>query len=79
MSGPTLLPAADSPDDETICYCIGVSRGQILTAMRNGGAKSLSEVVRATKAMGGCMTCRFDIELAIEQELARQSNADAEG
>lgn len=79
MDSSTPLPAEDGPSNETICYCIGVSRGQILAAMRDKGAKSLAEVVRETRAMGGCMTCRFDIESVIENELARQGKESAEG
>ena len=77
MDQSTPLPAEDGPANETICYCIGVSRGQILEAMREKGAKSLSDVVRETKAMGGCMTCRFDLESIIEKELARQNESGA--
>ncbi|TVR43264.1 MAG: hypothetical protein EA402_10050 [Planctomycetota bacterium] len=68
----TPLPNPEGPDDETICWCIGVSRGEILQAMREKGCRNLDTVCRATRAMGGCMTCRYDIEAIIRAELARQ-------
>lgn len=44
-------------DSDTICGCIGVSKGQIITAIREKSCKSFSEVKGCTKASTGCGTC----------------------
>jgi assimilatory nitrate reductase electron transfer subunit len=54
-------PAADSPalipDSATICQCNTVSKGALLAAWRDG-ARSVPEVVAATRATTGCGSCR---------------------
>lgn len=45
------------PDSDTICGCIGVSKGQILSAIREQSCKTLSQVKACTKASSGCGTC----------------------
>ncbi|MBI3314238.1 MAG: NAD(P)/FAD-dependent oxidoreductase, partial [Candidatus Omnitrophica bacterium] len=45
------------PDTDTICGCIGVTKGQILGAIREKGLKTVSEVKTCTKASSGCGTC----------------------
>ena len=45
------------PDSDTICGCIGVSKGQIVSAIREQGLKTLSAVKACTKASSGCGTC----------------------
>ncbi len=39
-------------DDERICYCIGITKGEIVAAVR-AGASTLDEVKKATKACTG--------------------------
>lgn len=50
------------PDTEVICGCIGVSKGQIMEAIREKGLKSFSEVKSCTKASTGCGTCACLVE-----------------
>ncbi|MBI4549868.1 MAG: NAD(P)/FAD-dependent oxidoreductase [Candidatus Omnitrophica bacterium] len=45
------------PDEDTICGCIGVTKGQIVQAVREKGLTSLSGVKACTKASTGCGTC----------------------
>jgi nitrite reductase (NADH) large subunit len=45
------------PDSDTICGCIGVSKGQIVSAIRENGLKTVSAVKACTKASSGCGTC----------------------
>ena len=45
------------PDTDTICGCIGVSKGQILSAVKDQGCKTVSQVKACTKASSGCGTC----------------------
>jgi nitrite reductase (NADH) large subunit len=44
------------PDSDTICGCIGVSKGKIVEAVK-GGCRSLGDVKTKTKACTGCGTC----------------------
>ncbi len=44
-------------DSDTICGCIGVTKGQIVTAIRENGLKTVSEIKACTKASSGCGTC----------------------
>ncbi len=44
-------------DDETICGCIGVSKGQIVDAIQKNNLKSLAGIKSCTKASTGCGTC----------------------
>jgi len=50
------------PDTETICGCIGVSKGFIVSSVRDNGLKTLSEVKKCTKASTGCGTCGSVVE-----------------
>lgn len=45
------------PDTDTICGCIGVSKGQILSAIKEQSCKTVSQVKACTKASSGCGTC----------------------
>ena len=45
------------PDSDTICGCIGVTKGQIVEAIRVNGLKTVSQVKACTKASSGCGTC----------------------
>ncbi|MBI3252443.1 MAG: NAD(P)/FAD-dependent oxidoreductase [Candidatus Omnitrophica bacterium] len=45
------------PDGDTICGCIGVTKGQIVTAIRENNLKTVSAVKACTKASSGCGTC----------------------
>lgn len=45
------------PDTETICGCIGVSKGEIISAIRDDGCRSLTDIKKCTKASTGCGTC----------------------
>jgi assimilatory nitrate reductase electron transfer subunit len=59
-SGPA-APQADSPalipDGATICQCNTVRKGDLVAAWRTG-ARSVSDVVRETRATTGCGSCR---------------------
>ncbi|MEO3944695.1 nitrite reductase large subunit NirB [Gorillibacterium sp. CAU 1737] len=45
-------------DDETVCGCNGVTKGTILTAVREKGLTSVAEVTKVTKAGGSCGKCK---------------------
>ena len=44
-------------DGDTLCGCIGVSKGQIVKAVQEKGCRSLADVKACTKASTGCGTC----------------------
>jgi nitrite reductase (NADH) large subunit len=50
------------PDTETICGCIGVSKGQIVSAIREDGCRSVQDIKKCTKASTGCGTCAGLVE-----------------
>ncbi|MBI3319813.1 MAG: NAD(P)/FAD-dependent oxidoreductase, partial [Candidatus Omnitrophica bacterium] len=49
-------------DEETICGCIGVSKGRIIDAIRQQRLTSLAGVKSCTKASTGCGTCTGAVE-----------------
>jgi len=59
-SGTASNPVADSPalmpDAATVCQCNAVTKGALVTAWR-AGARSVPEVVAATRATTGCGSC----------------------
>jgi nitrite reductase (NADH) large subunit len=50
------------PDTDTICGCIGVTKGQIICAIREKNLTSVAEVKGCTKATSGCGTCAGLVE-----------------
>ena len=62
------LPAVDvssMPDDAQICNCNGVSKGQIVAAVK-AGRRSLKAVCDATRAGTGCGSCRPQVQEILE-------------
>lgn len=49
--------AAELSDDTAVCNCNGVTKGAIVASVR-GGARSVGEVVAATRAGKGCGSCK---------------------
>lgn len=52
-------------DTETICGCIGVTKGEIVQAVRERSCTSLAEMKKCTKASTGCGTCTGLVEQII--------------
>ena len=52
--------AQQRPDDERVCVCNEVSRGEIRRAIEEG-ARDVSEIGRRTLAGTGCGTCRGEL------------------
>lgn len=48
--------------NETICNCMGVSRGEIMDAIQKQGLKTVEEVGNETGAGTGCGGCQPVIE-----------------
>ncbi len=56
---------ADLPDGAQVCNCNGVSKGQIVAAVR-GGCRSLKAVCDATRAGTGCGSCKGEVQAVLE-------------
>lgn len=71
-----LLLSGDAPslpksENDLICSCHQVSRGNILKAVTAGG-HNLSEIKRCTKAASGCGGCANSVQKVINEGLAAQ-------
>ena len=59
-------PTVESlPDDHQVCNCNGVSKAQIVTAVK-GGCRSLKSLCDATRAGQGCGSCKAQVEALFE-------------
>ncbi|GIF25761.1 nitrite reductase (NADH) large subunit [Actinoplanes tereljensis] len=66
LGGPaTEESVADMPDDEQVCNCNGVSKGD-LKACVDGGCKTVSGCMDATRAGKGCGTCKPLVQRIVE-------------
>jgi NAD(P)H-nitrite reductase large subunit len=55
-------PAADpGPEDANLCSCQGVTRGEVLHAIRDRALTTVEQVAEHTRASTGCGGCRPDI------------------
>jgi nitrite reductase (NADH) large subunit len=54
--------AATMADDAEVCGCNGVSKGQIIKAIKEQGLFTLDDVRKCTKASGGCGSCTGLVE-----------------
>jgi ferredoxin-nitrate reductase len=61
-------PAADAPEDPkaTVCSCMDVSLGEIQTAIRARGLRTVAEVARHTRASTGCGGCRTEVAAIVK-------------
>jgi len=50
------------PDSDTICGCLGVCKGEIVSAIQEKGLKTLTQVKECTKASTGCGTCTGTVQ-----------------
>src|SRR2546426_380206 len=57
---------ADMAQDETVCGCMGVTKGQIIGAIHDKGVNTLAQLKECTRASTGCGSCT-----AVCQELLR--------
>lgn len=51
----------EAPADEMVCYCMNVTKQNIIDAIKDG-ATSVSAVIRKTGATGGCGSCASSVE-----------------
>ncbi|HEV3330941.1 MAG TPA: nitrite reductase large subunit NirB [Bryobacteraceae bacterium] len=48
---------AEIPDGETVCGCMGVTKGAIITAIHEKGIRTLAQLKESTRASAGCGSC----------------------
>jgi NAD(P)H-nitrite reductase large subunit len=65
VSGSSVPPAENLPDDAQICDCNGVSKAQIVEAVLSG-ARSVQAACEATRASTGCGSCRPEVQRIVE-------------
>ncbi|HKS82039.1 MAG TPA: nitrite reductase large subunit NirB [Candidatus Acidoferrales bacterium] len=51
------LAAAEIPDSETVCGCMGVTKRQIIAAVHKNGVSTLAQLKDSTRASTGCGSC----------------------
>ncbi|MBC2098873.1 NAD(P)/FAD-dependent oxidoreductase [Listeria booriae] len=60
---------AEMPDDESVCGCNGVCKGDIVSAITEKGLTTIGEVTAHTKAGGSCGKCKPIIGEILEHTL----------
>jgi nitrite reductase (NADH) large subunit len=53
----TGLDTAQMPDNETVCGCMGVTKGTIIEAIHEKGLSTLGQLKECTRASTGCGSC----------------------
>jgi len=51
------LDVAEMADSATVCGCVGVTKGAIISAIHDRGVNTLSQLKEATRASTGCGSC----------------------
>ncbi len=51
------LNVAEMPDSETVCGCVGVTKGSIIAAIHEKGVSTLPQLKDCTRASTGCGSC----------------------
>ncbi|ROP27857.1 nitrite reductase large subunit NirB [Couchioplanes caeruleus] len=62
---PAEVSAADMPDDTQVCNCNGVSKAALVKTVQ-GGCKTVTGVMDATRAGKGCGTCKSVVQRIVE-------------
>jgi NAD(P)H-nitrite reductase large subunit len=58
--------------DDYVCFCFGVRRSVIRTAIREHRLRTVGAVSEQTQACLGCRSCYFDIEALIAEVWANE-------
>lgn len=65
----------DLPDDTQICNCNGVSKGQLVQAVREG-CRSLKSLCQTTRAGMGCGSCKAQVQAVLEFASGGETEVD---
>jgi nitrite reductase (NADH) large subunit len=60
------VDVAEIPDSETVCGCMGVTKGAIIAAIHANGLNTLSQLKTATRASTGCGSCTQMCQLLLK-------------
>jgi len=63
-------------DDDLICICMTVSRGEIKSALRNG-SQTLDDLKSTLFCCTGCGTCESRVKAVMEETAAESKSAEA--
>jgi nitrite reductase (NADH) large subunit len=66
---------AELPDDVQVCTCNGVTKGAIRSCVQDG-ARTMSAVTKATRAGGGCGSCKGQVLEILEWAAEGQVDVD---
>ncbi len=69
---------ADMPDDELVCGCNGVTKGEIVAAIQEKGLTSVDEVGGCTNAGRSCGRCKPVISDILEHTLGDEFDASSQ-
>ena len=64
---------ASEAGDPLVCSCQVVTRGEIVSAVRDGGLKTVAEVSELTGAATGCGGCRHEVEALLVSSPSRSA------
>lgn len=67
-SGRAAVVSGEDQAGNTVCYCMEVSEGTILDAIRNRGCTTVGQITAKTGAVGGCGTCRPEVQAILDLE-----------
>ena len=56
--------------DETVCFCMNITREEIVDAIKNKDAKTVDDITEITEAGSGCGGCIATIEEILDEELS---------
>ena len=54
-------------DNEIICNCMGVTRGEIIKAIKEKNLKTVEEVGEGTEACTGCGGCQPELQEILDE------------
>ena len=66
-------------DDEEVCGCNGVCKGDIINAIKEKDLKTLNDVKSCTKAGASCGSCLGLVEQILINTLGDEYNNNVEG
>lgn len=66
------LEPVDEEDENLVCFCHCVTRGQVRAAIR-AGADTHEKIQDATLASTGCSGCTYDVLALLQEEMKKNS------
>lgn len=70
---PALYKLKSQPEEDLICRCFGIYKGELLELLEQFPEYSSKELSNATKAGAGCSSCLSDFPVILGEAKARQA------